>query len=410
MIYLLESKLFNVINEENTESVDFKYWGNHYLQYIDTEYIVKKFFPNKKVDYKQAKIEEHFSFEIIENICNQKKYEIISFNVDVFNLNFFNWNEFLPIVKKYKDKIFFVVDFELSKPLNTNDLEHHQNLIVVSNSLIFNTTTNYVTCYEPKNFMHYYIVNALSVKIKKEYFFLWKKGYNCHKIKKYNFFNNIHKPHRLAAYHLIKNNNLLDEGFFSYLDSKNFISTKKNYQQFIDFFGFENENEYQKFLMNFKIPYICDRNEMDGNRNEYIFMAPPQFSWQSYISIISESDFIPYDNKVSISEKTFKPFLGFNIPLIYGQKYLCQYLTKLGFDLFDDIFDNSETNNVDEMFSQLNKNLSIIKNTSLEDWHKIYVSNLDRIMRNYEILMDIYEKKYYENVSFILKKHENNLL
>jgi hypothetical protein len=205
--------------------------------------------------------------------------------------------------------------------------------------------------------------------------------------KKYNFFNGIHKPHRLKCYEIIKKNNMLSDGYFSYVDFACFKNDESQYQQFMDFLEIESTTSYLDYLKQFQIPYLCDTTEVDPN----VFVAfaiPPQYSLQSYVSITTETYFFENQNakNVNFSEKSLKAFYGFNIPLILGQPTSIRYLKDLGFDMFEDLFDLTPKYTRKEIFEQFDNNVKIIKNMSKNDLHDYYVKNTNRISNNFEVL------------------------
>jgi hypothetical protein len=156
-------------------------------------------------------------------------------------------------------------------------------------------------------------------------------------------------------------------------------------------------------LKDFEIPLLYDSEESDPN----IFVAfaiPPQTSFQSYISITTETHFqaegVPSD--IVLSEKAFKSFYGMNIPLIIGQPIGLKYLKDLGFDLFEDFFDVTPKYTKVEIFNQLDKNLQKIKSLSKKEIHDFYFENYDRVQNNFYTLTQRLKEKDLENLNNFL--------
>jgi hypothetical protein len=125
---------------------------------------------------------------------------------------------------------------------------------------------------------------------------------------------------------------------------------------------------------------------------------------QSYISITTETFFQDDNNKdLVFSEKSFKPFYGFNIPLIIGQPTGLKYLKDLGFDLFEDLFEINPTYNKNQIFEQLDKNLEKIKKISKLELHTFYQNNLTRICHNFDILTSRIKQRDLENLNNFFK-------
>ncbi len=123
----------------------------------------------------------------------------------------------------------------------------------------------------------------------------------------------------------------------------------------------------------------------------YEFLSPIYYGEQYIVRIESA-------NIVSLSEKSFKAFSGFNIPLIYGQPNIVDYLRDLGFDMFDDLFDNTPTNNKADTLAKLDKNLQVIKNMSLEELHNFYVNNYGRIKHNFYHLTKRMKNSHFDTI------------
>ena len=72
------------------------------------------------------------------------------------------------------------------------------------------------------------------------------------------------------------------------------------------------------------------------NVDQYAFTLP--YTSNAYIELIGCTS-IENTSNVYTSEKIFKPFMAFMIPVFVGPWKLCETLKQLGFHLFDDIID-----------------------------------------------------------------------
>ena len=202
---------------------------------------------------------------------------------------------------------------------------------------------------------------------------------------------------------------MLDDGFFSYLDYTKFLKNDQHKETTANWLDITIE-ELETRLSNLEVPYLLETYEPKNQPGVFAapFLIPFIYSWQSYISITSETNYIERTNVVSLSEKSFKAFAGFNIPLIYGQPNLVEYLKKLGFDMFDDLFDNTVVNSKAETLSKLDRNLQVIKNMSLEELHNFYVKNYNRVQNNfYNLIYKIKDRHFnqiQQNVNEIFNK------
>ena len=110
---------------------------------------------------------------------------------------------------------------------------------------------------------------------------------------------------------------------------------------------------------------------------------------ESYINIITESH---YDNlDIHITEKTFKPFYYFQLPLFFASYHHVKKV-KEEYDLylFDDFIDHSYDNEPDDskrfhMVVNELKRLSAMK----EEIKTYYKNNTDKLIKNYEFIKNL---------------------
>lgn len=385
-------------------------WPNNKepFQYITLEYFVKDFLFKEqpthvhKIENGSSKI----SIETVDKILSENtNIKIFACNLDAFEdkQSLLLYDEIL--CNKYPNIFFIFFYHELDFTfLVDNKSRSIRNIMYVINSFSTND-------YEELNnkIFPYYLINSYLQKNYESMYKMYHPNYNLRKIKKYNFLNGIHKPHRFAAYQLIKKHDMLDDGFFSYLDYTKFLKDEHYIKQTADWLNMD-KDEFVELAKQFEVPYLLETYEPQNQPGLFAapFLIPQIYSWQSYISITSETNYIESSNIVSLSEKSFKAFAGFNIPLIYGQPFITEYLKKLGFDMFDDLFDNTVTMYKPATLEKLDKNLQVIKNMSLEELHNFYVKNYDRIKNNfYNLIYKLKDNHFNEinkNVNAICNK------
>jgi hypothetical protein len=380
-------------------------WENlsNIFQYVNLEYVVQDFlFTDQKTIINKIEKNSTLTIDEIDNII---KDNLIETKIFICNLHVSDNSYSLAIhskifAEKYKE-IFFIFYYEETDVLlYSNFLENvPDNIIYIVNSFgINNKNINKI--------FPYYFVNSYLQKYYKSMWAIFNGNEGLRKVKKYNFFNGVHKPHRFVAYDLIKQNELLDEGFFSYLDYPKYLQNDLHIKSLSNWYEM-NYDEFKLFLNDFEIPYLNDCYDKNPSQpgNFYApFLHPPIYSWQSYVCITSETNYFESGDVVSLSEKSFKPFAGFNIPLIYGQPYLVEYLRSRGFDMFDDLFDNTPVFGKHDMINQLNRNLSVIKNMSMEDFHWYYLENFRRIEHNFNRLLEMKGMDFY-NINNIMNNY-----
>ena len=93
------------------------------------------------------------------------------------------------------------------------------------------------------------------------------------------------------------------------------------------------------------------------------------------------------------SEKIFRPFYSFTIPIYCGSPFLVKYLKDLGFDLFEDIVDTSYDEYTDPLERSLRiiKSISDVNNIDLESMHELYLQNKHRLLSNFNKLSELAE-------------------
>jgi hypothetical protein len=125
---------------------------------------------------------------------------------------------------------------------------------------------------------------------------------------------------------------------------------------------------------------------------------------ESYINIITESHYDILD--IHITEKSFKPFYYFQMPLFFASYHHVKKLKEeYGLFLFDDLIDHSYDNEFDDskrfhMVVDEIKRLSQMKNEI-----KIYYENsIDKLIENYKFIENYKDKKTIEDYFISLTK------
>ena len=395
MIHLLEK---NIISFDANN--DF-----YLVHYVDLKYITdnvilqshsaKNILKNQPLVHTLVSNETEYTYKELENyIIKNPDMKVFIFNLEIIkDYQMYSMDLVYKLSKKYPRLKFIVSSYE-TYPMLDFQSNYSKNVFYMINGMN-QPYRFYKNLDNIPNVVNFYKINLyLQDRYNPFMLKLFNLTSTLRRFKKYNFFNGIHKPHRLKCYEIVKNNDLIDEGFFSYIDYEGFTTNEHHYSEFIDFFGFKNKQEYLEYLKNFEIPYLCDSDVVTPNIFAS-FTLSPQYALQSYILITTETNFLEgYErDDIITSEKSFKAFNSFNIPLIFGQPRLVNYLKDMGFDMFDDLFDTEEKFSREDMFNQFEKNIKTIKNISLEDLRKYYNENINRIKSNFFVLSNIQKQK-----------------
>lgn len=402
MIHILEYK--NVWFDKNP-NILFQYINLPIIfeKFLSKNKVINEFILSNKVIHKEIqKNETPFDEEGIINYIN----ECLDCKIFIFNIECIHTNIWPFIVEKLSELFpnikFIVITYETTFSYSQNSY-NTKNVFYIVNSI--NNPYFYVDkVHQLKNIANYYIMNLYlqdNYNFFSENLFLSTK--KLKRIKKYNFFNGVHKPHRLKCYELIKKHDMLNDGFFSYNDYCNFKNDGQQYEKFKNFFEFNSITDYLNYLEEFEIPYLCDWVEPNPNQFQ-AFLLPPQYALQSYISINTETYFYidSHSQNVNFSEKSLKPFYGFDIPLLLGHHSSVRYLKDLGFDMFEDLFDLTFYDSKEKIFEQFEKNLLVIKNMSMLELHNYYTDNLHRVSDNFRLLTHGMFRYDLENLNHFL--------
>ena len=109
----------------------------------------------------------------------------------------------------------------------------------------------------------------------------------------------------------------------------------------------------------------------------------------SFINITTETNFITED--VHITEKSFKPFFFYQIPVFLSSAFHVKNLKEIyGFDLFEDVINHDYDNetNFKKRFSLVCDEISRINNNK-DEIKKFIINNKDRFLKNSEIVSNI---------------------
>lgn len=218
----------------------------------------------------------------------------------------------------------------------------------------------------------------------------------------FQLFNKSPKIHRYALLCFLKKYNLLDEINWSLVPGYDCRPIESYYYPL---FSKEDRDMLNEEMLYFndlhfkKSDYEIEKDWFNkfsevNNKNFPIWMHTPEYPKNyenAYVNIITESMFLDVNNNIHISEKTFKPFYYYQIPLILSTHNHIQ-MTKLKYDLdfYDDIIDHSYDNEMDQrkrldMFVNEIKRLSENKQMVID----FYKKNKERFIHNKQKIVDI---------------------
>jgi hypothetical protein len=223
-----------------------------------------------------------------------------------------------------------------------------------------------------------------------------KKGkfFLCH--------NRSAKPHRYSILTLLKNENIINDVNWSLVSG--FQCTNELF--FSQIFTKEDTKKYKEDIKYFtsidvkKSDYESEENWFNPNTHEINVEELP--NWMrvpekvetfenSYVNIVTESSYLDSELVVHITEKSFRPFYFYQLPIFVASHNHIKYLKEIyGFDMFEDVINHSYDDVVDhrnrlfaifEEIKRLNENKEKIK--------EFYRKNYNRFEKNKNIIFDI---------------------
>lgn len=227
------------------------------------------------------------------------------------------------------------------------------------------------------------------------------------KYKKFMTHNGVYKGHRTLIYDTLVKNDLLKDTFFSYSAYNIFddnVVTSESYERDTEYSNHMNEvlqnsteseleeiysrDRHKEILK--ELPIVLDYIPNLSNVDQYAFTLP--YTCNSYVELIGCTSIGDYGTEIYTSEKIFKPFMSFQIPIFFGQQGLVKHLRRLGFNMFDDIIDNSydEIENNLERMKVVSELVKTVGSWSREELHNKWNSQLDAMYHNSDVMKELF--------------------
>lgn len=223
-------------------------------------------------------------------------------------------------------------------------------------------------------------------------------------------YNKTPKLHRYGLLIWLHYYNLLNDIDWSLIGKSNidngmlsnifFDEDLKNLQPSIEFFNqLETKYSIAEENTNWINPKTLEisqsvRKPLDGSAGASggLMLPEPVDSYlQSYLNLVTESFFEDDLESIHVTEKSFRPFFFYQIPLILGSQHHIKYMKEeYGFDFYDDIIDHSYDNEPNQtkrlkMFSEEVFRLSNQKN----EIKLFYKENKNRFEKNKQIVVNL---------------------
>jgi hypothetical protein len=359
-------------------------------------------------------------FDDVINVPNEKFYYFVNYGVgdlcELFENKEFNKpiEQLNPISDKLKNfikenenfNVIFLTEHEpdneegfriLNDYINKNNLNPKQFYVINNNSKIKEYNKKYgseINTYT-LNFIPHSSTKVL-VRVGGCEFTTERNG------KFFMCFNKSPKPHRYALLCLLKKNNLLENTNWSLVPSWN-CNFEESYLRST---FTKNELKMIKGEIDYFSKIDIKRSDFEGDKgwfNRFSNINRDSLPvWQqipehletylsSYVNIVTESMFKDVNNNIHISEKSFRPFYYYQIPIIlstYG--HIKTLKEKYGFDFYDDIINHSYDDEPDQKTRLIKLVAEVARiNNNKEKIIEFFRNNRERFESNKQKVIDV---------------------
>ena len=391
----------NYINELYSEAViypfflqelDIKYWSINKCKLSDIT-------QNENFYYIIGQVHKYSNFINNSNIELPKEveYQILNNNLKVI---------FLADHESPDDLELFINT--LTNTIKHNNWKETNFYIMSNNSMLYNVKTKFgsdINFYKTNSLLKL-VSNDLKNKPKES-----DISYN----KKFIFLYQNRQPHfhRVSLLTHLKNLELLDNDiidwslvidYSTYNKDNTNIQSIKHLKGYIDITNKSLIKDYLEIIKTKKLSYYEQNVNWFDNVEDYIQLEHLTIESykNSYINIVAESHFDYKENDVHITEKSFKPFYYFQIPIFLASYHHIKMLRQeYEFDVFDDLIDHSYDNEIDDVkrFHMVINEIKRLSNMR-DDITIYYKNNINRILHNHNYVKN-YPKKMIDEKYFV---------
>lgn len=299
-------------------------------------------------------------------------------------------NSIIDLIKNSKNTNFIYNHLsEFFHPF-TNDEIIYLNDILKKNNSIFYTM---VSCDRiEEKYSNFNLLYFPTFLLKKSYFdsnnqaFLKIKNYEEKFDSLFLFLNSNPRPHRYMAMDYLSKYNLLERGNFSWLKKYYYTDYKLKYWK--------------------ECITTIDYNDVDDSSHIETFWNPVLFK-NPFIKLVGET--LYHDETFYLTEKTSMPILLGQPFLTISTLFFYKNLKKMGFKLYDEIFDYSFDNEInhEKRINMIIENIDKIKNKNLNE---LYIKIKNKVKYNQILSFQMINNDYiYHDVNTFefIKKHKS---
>jgi hypothetical protein len=217
--------------------------------------------------------------------------------------------------------------------------------------------------------------------------------------------NQLPHYHRLRLLTHLKNLNLLKDDIIDWSLAEQYhpgnVQSIKHLKGYIDSTNETVMNDYKIITSTKKLSYYEQNINwfvFPGDFNPYKHLTLDSYK-NSYINIVTESYYNFKENDIHITEKSFKPFYYFQLPLFYARpNHIKMMRQEYNLDFFDDLIDHNYDDEIDDV-KRFHMIVGEIKrlSTMRDEISEFYKNNVDRLISNHNFIKTYPEKKIEEN-------------
>jgi hypothetical protein len=206
--------------------------------------------------------------------------------------------------------------------------------------------------------------------------------------------NNTMRAHRVFLAYTVVENNMLDDGLFSFIEARTSLDISELMKYYT---GSADDNVCQKLAK--LLPYELDTKGLTPAERRAIIGLPgnvKQWYEDSYIHIVTETMFTDL-SECFISEKVFRPIINLQPFLLFGDYGSLRKLKELGFKTFSPFIDESYDMEQDhgKRLLMLRKELLKLNSMPLQEIHDWYYSITDILIHNQTHLASFANKNFF---------------
>jgi hypothetical protein len=288
---------------------------------------------------------------------------------------------------------------KLTDIINKNNWKESNFYIISNNAMIYNVKNKLnsnINFYRINTLLRF-LINFKPIPTESEILYDKKFIFLCLNQRPHN--------HRLILLTHLKNLNLLKDDIIDWSLAEQYnpvnVQSVQHLKGYIDPNNKMLVNDYKIITTTKKLNYYEENVNWfvsPGDFNPYKHLTLDSYK-NSYINIVTESYYNFKENDIHITEKSFKPFYYFQLPLFLSRpNHIKMMREEYELDFFDDLINHSYDNEMDNVkrFHMVVDEIKRLSNMR-EEISIYYKNNVDKLIHNHNFIKTYSNKKIEEN-------------